>query len=278
MFEVEVTREGVPEHAEKSTLGVDERIMRLGKFIYLWQGEAKVDYRIKKNLLYVSDKLYGVDLTKTSLGADNDPDNIRAVIIEADRIGDILHRFPNLQSVKVTGSLTKGKYSLLKPLAEEKTVKLIVWQDCGLTNSALRLIGRCVNLKVIMLTGANLTDRGLNHLVRCKDLRVLDITGATGFSGDGLKFLKKLPILKRLVLSQTGINDFNLRLIDPLFRLQEIFLANTSVSDDGAIILGGYKNLRFLDLRNTAISNKALERLAERLPDSVILSDFPEED
>ncbi|MBD3285959.1 hypothetical protein GF359_05695 [candidate division WOR-3 bacterium] len=271
MFELEVLRDGVAEYKDESTLAVDERSLKLGEFLYLWQGERRIDYRIADGLLFVGGKLAGINLTETQPSI-SDSGMPASVVINAFQINKGLSR--GFTTVKIRGSIAKYDNKALKYLQDLKNPKLVWWDDCHQVNPALRYIGKCRGLKVLGLRYSGLTDKGLANLSRCRDMRVLDIEGSRAFTGEGLKHLKGLTLLKRLNLSGTGINELNLRFIDPLFRLQEIFLGKTSISEEGAIILGGYRNLRYIDLRDTKISQKALQRLRERLPESKILSDI----
>jgi hypothetical protein len=74
-------------------------------------------------------------------------------------------------------------------------------------------------------------------------------------------YLKELPNLKVLSLSNTQVSDAGLEQLKRLANLKILWLDNTQVSDAGLEHLEGLTNLERLSLRNTQVSAAGLERL-----------------
>ncbi|MBN2380793.1 hypothetical protein JXM67_13425 [candidate division WOR-3 bacterium] len=272
MFEVVVRRKGHIEYIDESCLGVEERYLALGRFMYLWSGELEIDYRVEEGLLIINDKLAGIDFIERKDLASIDCGQVVTVSCKASEPFQDLSDFPGLNAVRITGDLDRV-YPFVENLQRIKNLKLLWLDGSGLDDAGLRYIAKCKSLKVLGLVNAGITDKVLANLSRCRQLRVLDLSRVKTVKGFGLKGLRKLELLKRLVLSSSGINDYSLRYLAPLYRVQELFLDNIEITDQGALILGAYKNLRYLDLRGTIIDSEQLTSLVERLPECTIITD-----
>jgi Leucine-rich repeat (LRR) protein len=82
----------------------------------------------------------------------------------------------------------------------------------------------------------------------------------------GLEYLKELPQLRILAVSDTQITDISLVRLNGLSQLGELYLDNTQVTDAGLQHLTGLSQLKFLHLRDTQVTDEGVKKLQHALP------------
>ena len=80
----------------------------------------------------------------------------------------------------------------------------------GVTNDALKSIGKMPALRSLSITNSSIDDRGLAHLNALPLLDFLSIRNAT-VSDAGLRQLKTVENLKRVMLSETAVTEDGVR-------------------------------------------------------------------
>ena len=85
--------------------------------------------------------------------------------------------------------------------------------------------------------------------------------GRDEFGDDEATYLKELPNLEILSLSNTQVSDAGLEHLKGLTNLKILWLDNTQITGSGLEHLKGLTNLEWLSLRNTQVSDAGLEHL-----------------
>jgi hypothetical protein len=100
--------------------------------------------------------------------------------------------------------ITDKDIALLAPLKKQ-----LVWLKLGgtaISDSALQVVGQCVNLYSLWLNHTAITDAGLKALQPLKNLQTLNLVG-TAVTAKGLLQLQELKNLRSLYLYQTRISS-----------------------------------------------------------------------
>ncbi len=140
------------------------------------------------------------------------------------------------------------------------------------------------SLKKIVIHGqSSLTEETLRHIAQVEQLQELSFR-AKDWNGSGLRYLVKLPHMRKLVLDGYAINDQSLAEISQLQQLHQLDLGETQITDAGMSAVGRLENLRVLHLDNTGVTIqslpiikqlKHLERLAtDRTVDDVLFHSY----
>ena len=248
-------------------LDPEEECLWLGEFIYPWEGEPKISYRVEDGLLFVDNKAIGVSLRDPDHGLF-DPKEIVTITSDCSHmVWNNLQQFVNLKAICFTGIFRVEEFDLLENLQSLPRLKLL-WFSWGnmLMDSALEYIGELHSLKVLGVPTAGITDEGLQRLKGCPDLRVLNLSQTGPFKGWGLGELTNLTQLKRLILSNTQINSDHLKYLLVFSALQELNLEGTTVDDNGVDYIVSLSNLQKLNLTNTKISRDGYSKVRNELP------------
>ncbi len=118
------------------------------------------------------------------------------------------------------------------------------------------------------LKGNPVTENGMKH-VNAPYLRTLKLANTDVKS---LEFLKRFPRLESLHVGFTEISDDSLRFLRDLPMLSQLRLSdNKGITDQSVDTLSKLYTLTALDVRNTSLSKESLDRLAERMPMTSIM-------
>jgi hypothetical protein len=96
--------------------------------------------------------------------------------------------------------------------------------------------------------------------------RLLDLTN-TKLTDLGVKELKELKQLTRLMLSDTPVTDAGLKDLKELKQLTTLYLGSCKVTDTGLKDLKELKQLTTLGLRGTQVTDAGVKELQEALPE-----------
>lgn len=111
---------------------------------------------------------------------------------------------------------------------------------------------------------ARAEDRDVSDLTELKHLRHVNLVGSHVID-DGLRYLKELPALERLELSD-GITDAGLEHLSSLPALVSLDLFGTEITDAGLEHLRPIRTLRKLRVDESRISQDALRDLVAAMP------------
>lgn len=116
----------------------------------------------------------------------------------------------------------------------------------------------CPSLKKIVIHGrSSLTEETLLHIAEVEQLEELSFR-AKDWNGSGLRYLAKLPHLRKLVLDGNAIDDQSLAEISQLLQLHQLDLGETQITDAGMPAVGRLNDLRVLHLDNTGVTIQSL--------------------
>lgn len=251
---------------------------------YPWQGEAKIEHRLKNGRLWVNDRIVGIDLRKVTLDELED----RTTILTAKALPNhlpLLKNLPNLLSLEVL----EGKDDL-SPLAGLNDLRFLSLPK-STRNEHLSYIGQLVSLRKLHVNSAQITEAGLDHLKNLSNLRQLELLPLGNGEGwltdngmaslknlvnlrelnlfwervtdNGLSHIRRMSKLNSLTLDGTPISYLGLRNLEGLYNLQHLSLDFMKVTDDGLKHLVNLANLKELSLMATRISDYGLEDLLE---------------
>ena len=147
----------------------------------------------------------------------------------------------------------------------------------------IRYLRNLKELLELRFRSSPLDDSAMENIGELTSLDYLEINNAK-FTSAGFKFLRHLPNLKHLILSNTGfsdadaqyitsnrlryldltanpIGDAGMKCIGRFKTLEGLFLQKTNVTDKGAGYLRNLSNIELLSLSDTAISDDALQTI-----------------
>jgi hypothetical protein len=107
-----------------------------------------------------------------------------------------------------------------------------------------------------------MTDALLERFTRIESITMLDLDGSRALTDEGLRYLARLPRLRRLNLAGCAITDRGLEVLRHLRALESVALCWTSIADQGAAHLAHCDELREVDLGGTATGDGAIRALA----------------
>jgi hypothetical protein len=107
-----------------------------------------------------------------------------------------------------------------------------------------------------------MTDALLERVSRVDHLTALDLASSKALTDDGVRWLARLPRLRRLNLSGTGVTDRGLEVLRRLPALESVALAWTRVTDAGAAHLAACDAIQSVDLSGTDCGDGAIRALA----------------
>ncbi|TET22968.1 MAG: hypothetical protein E3J71_04095 [Candidatus Stahlbacteria bacterium] len=274
----------------------------MGTYVYPWQGEDVLSYRLKNGLLYVNDKLCGVDLRFVEPKQVPDPSSIVTAVADSSDASK-LASFPNLMAVQ-TYDFIDGYLPYLVKLKNLRWLSLssVSGSRIGssayerITNHGLKHLAaltelRSLNISFLYIDGQGLANlktlsnlkelhiyktaiksSDLVHLEAFPKLRVLRWRAFTVRGDVGLKHLAKVPQLEELYLSNAEISDAGLRHLKVLTNLRVLDLSdNDEITNRGLNQLSGLPKLELLDLSDTRVTERGADCLKESLPNLKII-------
>ena len=137
------------------------------------------------------------------------------------------------------------------------------------TDAGLKHLAGLTQLRQLHIASHDTTEAGLAFLAQLKELEQLDVYERTA-SNQTLEQIGKLPRLRLLMLINGRFDDDGVNHLRGLANLEELTLSSQGVTDAAVEHLAGLKNLRKLDLHGTKITLAGRQKLAARLPKTVI--------
>jgi eukaryotic-like serine/threonine-protein kinase len=175
-----------------------------------------------------------------------------------------------LEHLELSGNRIDDK--ALRNLPNQKHLHTLMLREQrrGITDEGVALIAKLPKLNVLYLDeDKGLTDGALKYLGRCRSLSNLSLRGVP-ITNVGVKYLEGLSKLSRLDLCGTGITDAG---VDSILKhdLTDLTISYTTISAQGFLRLAHMKNLRHLFVTyNPKISPKALAEFGRQLPSCVL--------
>ena len=249
------------------------------------------------------DSRYWVQVISTGMGSDTrqsapEFDDSALQDVELIARGSALHLHLRETSVSPAGLQrleTAGRIDMLELSGnnvDDDIVKVLprlplrgelALQSDSLTNRGVEVVSRCRDLTGISLHGKRLADHCLEKLTSLPSLKSVNLGPSfTRHAFDilsqvqglaslevseltaDLNDLKKLPKLKRLILSGRRYDDEAARMIAETFQtLEEAYLRETSITNEGAAHLSQIKTLRVLTLDGAAIDDGIAHTIRE---------------
>ena len=120
------------------------------------------------------------------------------------------------------------------------------------------------------LGGRDLGDEGLARVAELEGVVELNLRD-TKVTDEGLASLKGMPGLRRLHLERTSVGDRGVAHLAGLPDLEYLNLYSTEITDEALAHLDGLRKLRKLFVWETAVTEAGAGRLAEALPDLMIV-------
>jgi Leucine Rich repeat len=134
-----------------------------------------------------------------------------------------LKRFPNLKSLRLTGTGATG--DCIKCLANPSKLEVLELGECSLTDQEVQDIWRVRNLQSVNLRGCRLGDAALRGIGACSELQSLHLE-ETLVSDEGIEFLVAEGLRSELKISSLG-------------------LRGCGITDKSLVNLAAWKQLRF---------------------------------
>ena len=172
---------------------------------------------------------------------------------------------PRIKSLKVFGG-TKSQPSQLKFLESFPNLQCLWIVSIDVDESRLQQIGRLGDLEELSLQFTGLTDDGLRSLRTLTKLRRLILGNDDQFSGGGLRYLESSKELEELSVFATSFDDSAARLLSRFPKLNSFVAYDTPLSDASIDSLLQLRNVRLLWVSNTKISPRMIARLKQDLP------------
>ena len=186
---------------------------------------------------------------------------LRPGLVERITEGDIiylLHRFPNLRAVNLTGiNITINIMHELRELRRLTTLIL----NTNITDEMVRELQDMTQLQHLDLGNARVTDGIADVLRDMRQLQHLDLHGTqvTDVIADALS---KMTQLQYLNLSGTRVGDRIVAALRGMTQLQHLDLGNTRVTDVIADALSKMTQLQYLDLGYTQVTDGIADALS----------------
>lgn len=259
-------------------------------FEYPWQGESRIDFKLKDDLLLVNQEVVGLILKKPStLKATPDPLKILTIQI-APYLLSSASGFPNLlalglleasikienEHMEIIGNLSnlrsldlssnRIRSPLYKHLQNLKELRELRLCSDYFPDSSLKYIRDLKELRLLRFNWrtCKVTDKGLAYISGLENLKSLDLEGLKGVTDAGLTHLSGLKNLKRLNLSKTSVTDSGLRHLENLTDLIYLDLSKTTITDEGLSHLAGFQKLEVLDLTTSKANQLRMRFLMEQ--------------
>lgn len=141
-----------------------------------------------------------------------------------------------------------------------------------ITDKSMRALKDLKHLRELVLEGIDISDKGLQFLEyhrRLEELRISKIR----IRGAGIKYLAKIPTLKRIEISENLLSRDAFTSLAEIKSLEELTLRSVDIDDRGAAALCDMRTLKSLYVWNAVMSDKAVQRLKEKLPNCKIYID-----
>jgi hypothetical protein len=148
---------------------------------------------------------------------------------------------------------------------------LIARNAGGVTDAGLLHISALTDLRLLELPYARITDDGLAALGNLANLESLSLHG-TPLTGSGLEHLSKLSRLRRLNIGRTLAGDLTIAGLRHLKSLEHLTFSNTGITDAALPGLQSLGKLSYLDVSATDVTFEALERLREKYPSGISIT------
>lgn len=150
-----------------------------------------------------------------------------------------------------------------KFLAPIKTLEVITFSyhfldKIRFTDDGIEELAPLENLKELVIRQSAVKG---HRLAPFRNLEALDVT-LCPFDDEGMRHLKGMPGLRRLLAGDTTITDAGIEALRAAVNLEQLDLHGTAVTDAGLAHLAGLKNLRKLNLMGTAVTDAGLAVLA----------------
>lgn len=104
---------------------------------------------------------------------------------------------------------------------------------CNITDDDLECLRELRNIREIVIISDKITDTGLRHLSRCKNLKVVILDECISISDAGVAHLDGLHDLESLVLDGSAITDSGLARLASLSKLRCLSVWRTRVTREG---------------------------------------------
>lgn len=109
----------------------------------------------------------------------------------------------HVETVSVAKNITDQQVAMLEPLAPQ--VAWLYLNKTGITDEALKTVGKLKQLKRLHLANTKITDTGLGYLTGLTELETLNVYG-TQVTDAALDIVAKLPKLKNVYFYDTKVN------------------------------------------------------------------------
>ena len=126
---------------------------------------------------------------------------------------------------------------------------------------------------LVGLRGTGVDDDDLEVVAGLAHAEHLDLTDCR-VTDAGLRYLRRMPRLKTLMLRRTGVTDAGLGELAGLRDLRALYLGGTNVSDAGVASLLAIPRLNFVTVGRTGISPEGVDRLRKARPNLVVNTDL----
>jgi Leucine-rich repeat (LRR) protein len=166
-------------------------------------------------------------------------------------------RMSHLTHLNLYGTSISAEF--LRQMPADRITSLDI-RKTGIGPEDLYLLGRFRNLTYVCLP-REANDASLQHLAGLEELRILPLQDSQ-VTGDGLKYLRTLKKLDRLLLIGLPVTDASLKELNELKQLTFLNLGFTKITTEGVANLKGLTELRDLSLYDTLVDDRALPILA----------------
>ncbi len=180
--------------------------------------------------------------------------------LEDDQNSDPRHYFSDEQARPLRPNFTAA--SLVKVECLTGLEKLYFDRTPPLTDTDLAHLKGLTALRLLSLPSSRdsqVTDAGLANLANMTAITALDLKRHTHVTSAALGYLRGMPRLTHLWMSETQVDD--LSPISQLTGLVDLRLDGTRITDAGLAPAAEFTNLSFLDIERTPITDAGLAHL-----------------
>lgn len=258
MNQLTITKAEKPHHViDTSGWTTGENLVRLDYFWYLWKGEERINFHLKKGVMWINDLPVGVDL---SSDAAVDKHKVITVLTNGSSLAN-LKQYPNVDTV-VTSDVIRSED--LRVFNSMPDIRALSFEDSVIEdpNPSIEIIGRMNNLRALNLGRTGITDHHLPYISSMNQLIYLDLS-QNHVTDSGLEHLGVLTKLKTLILGNTRITNKGLASIKGLTKLKTLRLDRVGIDNKGLDTITGFSELRYLDLTGTDVTDNGLKKIAK---------------
>jgi len=271
-------RAGVADDTGMQALGALEGLEELA---LRWQGHRKAAVSVSENGLCQIGRMRSLQRLQVSLDNTHTTDglkwirglaglkNLRSLFLSTaeslkeERLADV-GRLTHLQHLAVYDEHAKLTHLVLHAIGSLTDLKTLSLSSTAIADEGIEDLKSLVRLESLCLDGCpNLTGSGLVHLKPCEKLTYLSLDGS-GVTDDGLKDVARLQSLEILSLSDTRIGE-GVKYLRQLPNLKKLYLVRCPrVTAKDLLPLAELENLWSIDVSGSGVSLTAELRAAFR--------------